>query len=260
MAHLHALGTAVELADLAWDAYEFRHHQKEESYLNTDQQHQRCLELKGALDREHSENQRLRAALEEYEKIVQKIQDLSTQDPSAHMPPDSQSFPSDLYEQLTKTVESPAFLEKIQVLQQNLKMDEPVTMEMEGDILVNSDLDDASRWLWVTEDAALTKREEKSSLDGQNYIIVTEEDIVEGIALFMARIVAANPQSKNLSPEQLQSTISSTFANMKQTNIIHKLLSAGKVIYTVASWGLALYGLYTQRHIVKAATKAVVKS
>ncbi|KAH9324695.1 hypothetical protein KI387_004873, partial [Taxus chinensis] len=129
-----------------------------------------------------------------------------------------------------------------------------------GDILVNSDLDDASRWLWVTEDAALTKREEKSSLDGQNYIIVTEEDIVEGIALFMARIVAANPQSKNLSPEQLQSTISSTFANMKQTNIIHKLLSAGKVIYTVASWGLALYGLYTQRHIVKAATKAVVKS
>lgn len=258
MAHHHVIGTAVELADLAWDAYEFRHRRKEESNSIPDH-NQRYLELKEAVDQQHSENQRLRAALEEYENVIDEIRALSAQDSSADMS-NSHPCPSDLYERLMKTVDSPAFLEKMQVLQQNLKKEEPTTTEMKGDILVNSNLDDTCRWLWITEDAAPTKTEEKSKLDDENYIIVTEEDIVEGIALFMAEIVATNPESKNLSPEQLRSTISSTFANMKETSIIHKLLAASKVTYTVASWGLALYGLYTQRHIVKAATKAVVKS
>lgn len=257
MASHHLLGTAVEVADLAWDAFEFRHRQKESLSAKADQQ-KRCLQLEHALERQRSENQHLQAAIDEYQRILQDIQKLPP-DSSSHMP-NFEICPSDLHERLIKMVESPAFMDKLQILKQNLERDDPATMEIEGDILVNSSLDDKSRWLWVPEDATPTKREEKCSLDDENYILVTEEDVVEGIALLVAGIVAANPQSKNLTPEQLQSTISSVFDNRNQTNIIHKLLAAGKVMYTAASWGLALYGLYTQRHIIKLATKAVVKS
>jgi len=183
------LGTVVEVADLALDAYELSHRRNKP--VNPDH----CTQLQETLDHERLENHRLRATLEEYETIIQHINALSKETPDSQMP-HYESCPSDLYEQLVKTLESPTFLEKLQALRQNV----------------------------------------------------------------MARIVVNNPKSKSLTPEQLQTTISRAFANMHRTNTIRKLWVAGKVIYTIASCGLTLYGLYTQRHIIKAATKVVVKS
>lgn len=247
------LGTVVEVADLALDAYELSHRRNKTN--NPDH----CTQLQAALDNERLENHRLRATLDEYETIIHQINALSKETPDSQMP-HYESCPSDLYEQLVKTLESPTFLEKLQALRQNIKKEDTASVEFEGDIMVNSNPDDPSWWVWVTKDTVPNKREEQCTLDDENYIIITEEDIVEGIALFMARIVVNNPNSKSLTPEQLRKTISGAFANMHRTNAIRKLWDAGKVIYTIASCGLTLYGLYTQRHIIKAATKVVVKS
>lgn len=37
--------------------------------------------------------------------------------------------------------------------------------------------------------------EEKSEIDNENYVVVTEELVVDGVATFMARCILANPKS-----------------------------------------------------------------
>lgn len=58
--------------------------------------------------------------------------------------------------------------------------------------------DDPSSWLMVT-DNDLTDEELKEEGDqcGQDaFVVVTQEDIVDGIASFMARYISSNPQTK----------------------------------------------------------------
>lgn len=38
--------------------------------------------------------------------------------------------------------------------------------------------------------------EERSAIDHENYVVVTEENVVDGVANFMARCVVSNPNAQ----------------------------------------------------------------
>jgi hypothetical protein len=53
-------------------------------------------------------------------------------------------------------------------------------------------------WVLVTCDTAGANLEEISGIDDENYVIINEDDIVDGIATFVARCILEDPKSKVL--------------------------------------------------------------
>nr|KJB58905.1 hypothetical protein B456_009G230600 [Gossypium raimondii] len=79
-------------------------------------------------------------------------------------------------------------------------------------------------------------------LDQEDYVLVRQEDIVEGIACFMAAYLLSLKQTKDLSPNQLQEALSKTFSVKKKKGKLRKAWDGSKVVYNVASWGATAIG------------------
>lgn len=59
------------------------------------------------------------------------------------------------------------------------------------------DVEDPQWWLWVTpNDVSLTPHEPSDLLDGSGYVAVETEDVIDGIASFIAHFLAAHPETK----------------------------------------------------------------
>lgn len=52
--------------------------------------------------------------------------------------------------------------------------------------------------MWVPE--VPSNIEEKSGIDNESYVIVSEEHVVDGVATFMARCILANPNALVYNP------------------------------------------------------------
>ncbi|KAG1366589.1 hypothetical protein COCNU_13G003790 [Cocos nucifera] len=78
--------------------------------------------------------------------------------------------------------------------------------------------------------------------DPDGYVLVKQEDIVEGIACFMAECLLSLKQTKELTPNQLQEALSKTFSVKKKKSILQKAWDGGKVIYNLASWSATAVG------------------
>lgn len=65
-----------------------------------------------------------------------------------------------------------------------------------AEVLINVDNKEPSRWVWVTEDMVPGNEEERSCIDNENYVVVTEEHVVDGVANFMAKCIVANPKAQ----------------------------------------------------------------
>jgi len=277
---LEVIGRVAEVADLAWNAIE-RHHEHKESVTI----HERCLKLEEELAFQRSENERLKAELEEFCKNVQDFKKLHNSSQSscgnalaAGCPyTELENCPSDLYERLRNTVDSPNFLAKLQTSHDNgnttskdlaklqtshdngnATSKDPANMGIEGDILGNNNPEDPSLWVWVPDDMATRKVEERCGLDNEGYIIITEEDLVDGIATFIANYIVSNSQAKKMTPEQLQKVLSNVLESMYRRNTIKKLWDASKFMYTGATWGITLIGFYRHPFLLKAAMKAAL--
>ncbi|KAG6554746.1 hypothetical protein Mapa_003765 [Marchantia paleacea] len=225
----------VEVADVAWAALE-RRHDKSRDAVARDKE---FSEAEGALEQEREENRRLRARLEEYQKALEDMQARGEQDDT-----------SELYERLIKKVDSPEFLSKLADCSEGSKS--PERMD------VNT-ADDPSSWLVVT-DKDLTEKElkvERDELGQDGYVVITQEDIVDGIASFMARYISSIPQTKAMTPQELQKAISQAFTDLERRGKLRKLWNCGKFMYSAASWGATAVGLYKNPVIVRAATMAV---
>ena len=61
--------------------------------------------------------------------------------------------------------------------------------------MINVDQKEPSWWVWVTEDMVPGKVEERSGIDNDNYVVVSEEHVVDGFADFMAKCIMANPKA-----------------------------------------------------------------
>ncbi|XP_021912227.1 uncharacterized protein LOC110825978 isoform X1 [Carica papaya] len=145
----------------------------------------------------------------------------------------------ELCDLLKSRVECPDFLEKLECAQASV----PHGIAEEG-----------SSWDMVSENDLWEG--ECTDPDQEDYVLVRQEDIVEGIACFMAAYLLSLKQTKDLTPNQLQDALSKTFSMKKKKGKLRKAWDGSKVIYNVASWGATAIGIYQNPVILRVASKA----
>ncbi|XP_038990129.1 uncharacterized protein LOC103722302 isoform X2 [Phoenix dactylifera] len=92
--------------------------------------------------------------------------------------------------------------------------------------------------------------------DPDGYVLVRQEDIVEGIACFTAACLLSLKQTKELTPNQIQEALSKTFSVKKKKSRLQKAWDGGKVIYNLASWSATAIGICQNPAMLKAASAA----
>lgn len=65
-----------------------------------------------------------------------------------------------------------------------------------AEILIKVDNEEPSWWVWVTDEMVPGNVEEWSGIDNENYVVVSEEHVVDGVANFMARCIMSNPKAR----------------------------------------------------------------
>ncbi|KAK9994320.1 hypothetical protein SO802_024023 [Lithocarpus litseifolius] len=145
----------------------------------------------------------------------------------------------ELCDLLKSRVQCADFLEKLESAQATV----PQNMAEEG-----------NSWDMVDENDLWESESDES--EQEDYVLVRQEDIVEGIACFMAAYLLSLKQTKDLTPNQLQDALSKTFSVKKKKGKLRKAWDGSKVIYNVASWGATAIGIYQNPVILRAATKA----
>ncbi|KAK5832582.1 uncharacterized protein LOC108450358 isoform X2 [Gossypium arboreum] len=144
----------------------------------------------------------------------------------------------ELCDLLKSRVQCPDFLEKLECAQ----------------VPVPENIADGSSWDMVNPNDLWG--DENGDLDQEDYVLVRQDDIVEGIACFMAAYLLSLKQTKDLSPNQLQQALSKTFSVKKKKGKLRKAWDGSKVIYNVASWGATAIGIYQNPLLMRAASKA----
>ncbi|XP_007018192.2 PREDICTED: uncharacterized protein LOC18591790 isoform X2 [Theobroma cacao] len=139
---------------------------------------------------------------------------------------------------LKSRVQCSDFLEKLECAQ--VPVPENIAEGSSWDMINENDL-------WEGEDV---------DSDQEDYVLVRQEDIVEGIACFMAAYLLSLKQTKDLTPNQLQEALSKTFSVKKKKGKLRKAWDGSKVIYNVASWGATAIGIYQNPLLLRAASKA----
>lgn len=146
----------------------------------------------------------------------------------------------ELCDLLKSRVECPDFLEKLESAQASSVAQKISEEGSSWDIVSDDDL-------WEGGDP---------QPDQEDYVLVRQEDIVEGIACFMAAYLLSLKQTKDLTPNQLQDALSKTFSVKKKKGKLRKAWDGSKVIYNVASWGATAIGIYQNPALLRAASAA----
>nr|ACN37005.1 unknown [Zea mays] len=178
----------------------------------------------------------------------------------------SKECPPDLYNRLMAAVNNVSFLAHLEKLQDESarQLNELTSGDMTeveaADIPDKAGNGKKGLWVLVPCDTAGANLEEISGIDDENYVIVNEDDIVDGIAAFVARCILEDPKSKSLSPMQLQKAVAKALDSMKARWRWSTFWEAGQIIYILATWGITLAGLYKSRHVLKVAAKGAAVS
>ncbi|KAL0337305.1 UNVERIFIED_CONTAM: hypothetical protein Scaly_2005600 [Sesamum calycinum] len=146
---------------------------------------------------------------------------------------------TEFYDLLKSRVECADFLKKLE----NARATLPENIAEEG-----------SSWDMVSENDLWEGG--NVELDPEDYVLVGQEDIMDGIASFMAAYLLSLKQTKELTPNQLQAALSKTFSVKKKKGKLRKAWDGSKVIYNVASWGATAIGIYQNPALFRAASAA----
>lgn len=146
----------------------------------------------------------------------------------------------ELCDLLKSRVECPDFLEKLESAQ--------------ASSVAQNISEEGSSWDIVSDDDLWEGGDPQP--DQEDYVLVRQEDIVEGIACFMAAYLLSLKQTKDLTPNQLQDALSKTFSVKKKKGKLRKAWDGSKVIYNVASWGATAIGIYQNPALLRAASAA----
>eukprot|EP00250_Pteridium_aquilinum_P004582 c1478_g1_i1 orf=614-1462(+) len=264
---LEVMEVAVGVVDAAWTAIERRrdhaHHDVAASTWED------CVKLERELIQERSENHRLKAALDELRKALHEVKN---RDGTHHQPTSvtassityEDGCPLDLYERLQQKVDSPVFLERLKDMHE-VEAQEASKMAPK-DRETSIELADSSTWVMVPDKLFDTEgREDFGDLDDDDgFILVSQDDVIESLAAFVAKLVVTNPNAKTMTPMQMQEVISISFARMESKGKLKKLWSTAKFIYSSVTWTTTVattaVGLYKNPFIVRALFKAVTMS
>ncbi|WCJ24717.1 hypothetical protein M5689_006653 [Euphorbia peplus] len=202
-------------------------------------------------DRFRVKRKTLKAVLEQCQRALESLttsdspmddqddddEDEDAREPSSsHLPVDREA--DELCDLLKSRVECPDFLEKLECAQVSL----PQSIAEEG-----------SSWDMVNDNDLW---EGEGDSDREDYVLVRQEDIVDGIACFMAAYLLSLKQTKDLTPNQLQDALAKTFSVKKKKGKLRKAWDGSKVIYNVASWGATAIGIYQNPVLLRVASKA----
>lgn len=187
------------------------------------------------------ERGQLRAILDLYQRALEDLKAFAL-DKSIHKHFDM-SDGDKIYDRLETKIASPDFLEKL---------GHEASVQAQGNVQ-----DEQNSWDLITERDLVTGdiKDSRNCLDPESYVLVNQEDIVEGMACFMARYITSLPQTKQLTPKQLQSVLKKAFGVPKKGRF-WKLWTSSKAFYTAASWGATAVGLYNNPALVQAASSA----
>lgn len=249
--------TVLEVADLAWTAVECCHHhhhqgttpQETAPSSPNEEEEKRDLQKLEAL---RLENQRLRTLLEQNLQLLGNI----SQSPSFY-----KNCPRDLHVRLLSAVSSEMFLKKLESKftdDCSFPFKEPTCADMEVlEIPIEVGHKESSWWVWVSDEMVPSNVEEMSGLDHENYVIVSEDVFVESVADFIAKCIASDTRAKGLSPKELQKAVTKALGGSSKVGRIVQIWQAGQVFLSIASWGVALAGLYRSRAILRHAAIGV---
>ncbi|CAK8537624.1 unnamed protein product [Lathyrus sativus] len=187
----------------------------------------------------------LQTVLEQCQRALELINNASDQDDGDVSDSNDESLPStppdqeadQLCDLLKSRLECPDFLEKLECAQASV---------------YQNTVEEGSSWDLVSENDLW----EGVDSEEEDYVLVRQDDIVEGIACFMAAYLLSLKKTKDLTPNQLQDALSKTFSVKKKKGKLRKAWDGSKVIYNVASWGATAIGIYQNPVILTAATKA----
>lgn len=160
----------------------------------------------------------------------------SNQQPLPSTPPDPEA--DQLCDLLKSRLECPDFLDKLECAQASV---------------YQNTTEDGNSWDLISENDLW---EGVDTSDEEDYVLVRQDDIVDGIACFMAAYLLSLKKTKDLTPNQLQDALSKTFSVKKKKGKLRKAWDGSKVIYNVASWGATAIGIYQNPVILRAATNA----
>ncbi|KAG7546314.1 hypothetical protein ISN44_As12g016930 [Arabidopsis suecica] len=174
---------------------------------------------------------------EQSESLEEEEEESDREESSSSDPGDPEA--DKFYDLIKSRVECHDFREKIELAQ----------------VSVPQDLaEDSSSWDVVSEDDLWD--EECMGQTEDDYVVVREEDIADGIACFMATYLSSLKQTKDISPDQLQKALSTMFSVKKRKGKLRKAWEGSKVIYNVASWSATAIGIYQNPMILSIASKA----
>ncbi|XP_010521050.1 PREDICTED: uncharacterized protein LOC104800042 isoform X2 [Tarenaya hassleriana] len=114
--------------------------------------------------------------------------------------------------------------------------------------------EDGSSWDVVSKDDLWC--EKSTGQPEEDYVLVRQEDIVDGIANFMATYLSSLKQTKDLTPDQLQKALGRMFSVKKRKGKLRRAWDGSKVAYNVASWSATVIGIYQNPVILRVASKA----
>ncbi|KAI5081145.1 hypothetical protein GOP47_0004328 [Adiantum capillus-veneris] len=262
---LEMVEAAVGVVDAAWTAVErHRDHAHHDVAAATWED---CVKLEGELIQERSENHRLKVALEELRKALHALKKRDCNRQSNAIPASFNTFkdgyPADLHERLLKKVDTPAFLERLKDMQEvdSQKSSRVALKDAEKSL----EMEDCSSWVVVPNKLLETDgREEISALEDEGFLLISQDDVIESLAAFVAKLVVSNPNAKSMSPLQIQEVISVAFAKLEQKGKLRKLWSTAKFVYSSVTWTTTIattaVGLYKNPFIVRALFKALTMS
>lgn len=107
-----------------------------------------------------------------------------------------------------------------------------------AEILINVDQEEPSWWVWVTEDMLPGNVEERSGIDNESYVVVSEEHVVDGVADFMAKCIMSNPKARVCIRSSFFASclglfffVSANFASLELQNLTPEELQKSKFVW-----------------------------
>uniref|UniRef100_A0A0D9VXW8 Uncharacterized protein n=1 Tax=Leersia perrieri TaxID=77586 RepID=A0A0D9VXW8_9ORYZ len=203
-------------------------------------------------ERLRAENAILRARLAEDLSLLRELQG---------EPCVSQECPADLHNRLVAAVNNASFLTQLEKVRDESHQQTELSPELDvGDIPYTEGGGKNGTWVLVACDNPGANMEEISGIDNENYVLVNDDDVIDGMTTFIARCIVEDPKSKSISPVELQKAVAMALSTLKDKKKWISIWEAGKVLYILATWGITIAGLYRSRHVLKIAAKGAAVS
>jgi len=250
---LEGVVAAAELADIGWSRYERIAERRSACEAVGEEK----AVLEALLAEERAETRRLKATMDEYEKVLKELQEKTAGVQWLSKEVGSAEGTADFFERLQQRVNAPDFLERLRAPPGDIEGDSVASRtrfsDADGYEVSLSD-DDSDWWQWVSDSETHAPSVENTDLvDGSGYVVVEKEDVIDGIAHFVAKFIASHPDTKGLTPEQLQKAISMALKELRSSTVMRSLWEWGKFFYTYGSWVPTVFSMYKNPFIVRGA-------